>query len=179
VGASDDAHERAVLLDFGIAIHAERLEAVESKDGLGTPGYSAPEQSTGEPLGTRADVYSLGVVMYQLLTGELPNQRGGGTDAVGPRRTTRIMPPDGGGRSSPALRGALQKVVVQALSPDPKQRHGDARHLQRDLERVAVHLPRVRDKRPTWQRVVAVWWWLPALLVVVAVIAALLWFNAG
>ncbi|MBK7973268.1 MAG: serine/threonine protein kinase [Deltaproteobacteria bacterium] len=178
VGASDDAHERAVLLDFGIAIHAEGLEAGESKDGLGTPAYAAPEQATGEPLGTRADVYSLGVVMYQLLTGELPGSRGG-ADATSPRRTTRVMPPDGGGRSSPVLRGALQKVVVQALSPDPRQRHGDARVLLRDLERVAVHLPRERDASFSLERLVRNWWWLPALLILVAALAALIWFNAG
>ncbi len=179
VAPQDESRERAVLLDFGIAIHAETREAVESKDGLGTVEYAAPEQSSGEPLSTRADVYSLGVVMYQLLTGALPGQ-----DATSPsatatvRRTTRIMPPDGGGRSSPVLRGALQKVVVQALSADPRQRQVDARHLLRDLERVALHLPRESRAGLTWSTVIATWWWLPVVLAVVAIITSLLWFSA-
>ncbi len=179
VAPQDESRERAVLLDFGIAIHAETREAVESKDGLGTVEYAAPEQASGEPLGTRADVYSLGVVMYQLLTGSLPGKGGDGGATTGTvRRTTRVMPPDGGGRSSPALRDALQKVVVQALSPDPRQRHVDARHLLRDLERVAVHLPRESRAALSWNTVVATWWWLPVLLLVVAVITSFLWFGA-
>jgi serine/threonine protein kinase len=170
----DGREERAVLLDFGIAIHAEGREAVESKDGLGTTAYAAPEQSTGDPLGARADVYSLGVVMYQLLTGALPGNRAEpGTATV--HRTTRIARPSGNAATSPVLRQALEKIVIQALSPDSKQRHVDARHLLRDLERASVHLPRQRLKGPAWGHVLRTWWWLPALIALVAGIAIALW----
>ncbi len=171
----DGRSERTVLLDFGIAIHPETREAVESRDGLGTVEYAAPEQATGEPLGTRADVYSLGVVMYQLLTGSLPGNRGPSETTGTVRRTTRAMPAPGGGASPPALRKALEKIVVQALSPDSKQRHVDARHLLRDLERAAVHLPPEVAPGWAWRRTLRNWWWLPVLIGVVAGITAVVW----
>jgi serine/threonine-protein kinase len=146
------------LLDFGIAKQLESLE--ESTDQtrtvarLMTPAYASPEQVLGEPVGVQADVYSLGVILYELLTGRLPHDRGRRTPAeaqaialqeepVRPstvvRRVTGGAEVTGPQETVLALRrsdwGDLDALCLTALQHDRARRYRTVGALSRDVAR--------------------------------------------
>ncbi|HUJ58811.1 MAG TPA: tetratricopeptide repeat protein [Kofleriaceae bacterium] len=105
--------ERAVLTDFGLAA---ALDDARSSAPVGTPHYMAPEQLTGGPITVATDVYAFGVVLYQMVTGELP---GGVRPALDPRwarAIERCLERD------PAKRFASVRDVVRAIVPPPRRR---------------------------------------------------------
>ncbi len=119
-----DASERAVLLDFGLAfmMSAEDSTGRLTRDGsfVGTPEYSSPEQACARPIGPPSDIYSLGCVLYELLTGAPPFD--GDAAIVLARhlymepRTLRELWPD---RNFPAV---LDELVLRMLSKEPSAR---------------------------------------------------------
>jgi serine/threonine-protein kinase len=87
---------------------------------IGTPAYMAPEQLTGSATSERTDVYALGVIGYELLTGELPFGRGSFVDiAMRQQQPVELSGPD--------LPEALRQTVLSALSTDPAGRPATAR----------------------------------------------------
>jgi serine/threonine protein kinase/Tfp pilus assembly protein PilF len=139
------------LLDFGIA---KQLNSEESENrtvtGLRmmTLAYAAPEQLAGKAVGVYTDVYALGVMLYELLTGRLPN-RAHEADAV-PGDAGEIEQPSIVIRcENPALRGQLSKtewadldvLALKALEPDPERRYGTADALMRDLDALLAGRP--------------------------------------
>jgi tetratricopeptide (TPR) repeat protein len=136
----DEAGQPRVL-DFGIA----RVTAPEAdtagpatQPGLlvGTPAYMSPEQAAGDPdgLDTRSDVYSLGVVCYELLAGRLPYDVHGKPIAEAVRVITTVEPPSLGALNR-ACRGDLERVVAKALEKDRARRYPSASELAADVER--------------------------------------------
>jgi Protein kinase domain len=120
-----DADGQPVLADFGIA----KLVQNETDPNLtsagmvmGTPAYMAPEQLTGQPPDARSDIYSLGVVLYQLLTGHAPFT--GDTTAVISGHLTRQPPAPR--EHVPDLPPALDAVILQALAKQPEHRFRSA-----------------------------------------------------
>jgi serine/threonine-protein kinase len=119
------------LVDFGIAARTESAEREKeqklTQQGmvLGTPPYMSPEQFTGKPLDLRSDVYSLGVMVYEMLTGQLPFQ----ADTAWQWATHHMTSPPrsfdetpGGGRIPEGLR----RTVLKALSKEPSERQNSA-----------------------------------------------------
>ncbi|HKE15554.1 MAG TPA: serine/threonine-protein kinase [Kofleriaceae bacterium] len=134
------------LLDFGIAKHLEHLDApaAQTRTGLRlmTPAYAAPEQLTGDRVGIYTDVYSLGVVLYELLAGRLPFDRSARSPAeavlAAAREPTR---PSAAAASSPAGAAAsrsawtdLDVLVLTAMHADPQRRYGSVDALIRDID---------------------------------------------
>ena len=119
------------LLDFGIATLRAGAAATPTSGGL-TPAHAAPEQLAGAPATEASDVYSLGVLAYELLCGELPH------GMAGPRAGEPVQPPSQR-CSDPArrraLRGALDALLLQTLSPDPARRPASASAFAAALER--------------------------------------------
>jgi hypothetical protein len=126
------------LLDFGIA-------KLVSGDGYAadgpytrgtyrafTPEYSSPEQIQGAPVGTTADVYSLGVVLYELLAGERP---GAGEKKASAAATGR------GRRWSARIEGDLDNILQMALRPEPERRYLSVTEMQSDLRRHLQGMP--------------------------------------
>jgi serine/threonine protein kinase len=150
------------LLDFGIAklLVPEGVEAEPALTRTGmrpmTPAYAAPELALDAPLTTAADVYSLGIVLHELLVGHRPARRetGAGTgsgSASGPAPPSRVV-----AREQPRsaklrrlLRGDLDTIVLKALQPDPARRYRTVEALAEDLDRHASALP-IRARRDTW-----------------------------
>jgi serine/threonine protein kinase len=118
------------LTDFGIA---RNLVSTTTTLGIaGTPTYMAPEQIRGEQLSPATDIYALGVMLFELLTGERPF-RGieAGTESAGATTNERIcfahlhLPPPDPGAKNPALPAALSQVVLKSLEKDPRKRYAD------------------------------------------------------
>jgi eukaryotic-like serine/threonine-protein kinase len=146
------------LLDFGIAkLLSEGEEGTETRawERLMTPAYAAPEQILGEPVTTATDVYALGTMLYELLTGRLPHRRPAGAARLAEhvehesveRPSTAVLrsAEDGvdGSTSQPAdrrrharlLRGDLDWIVLRALAREPERRYASASALAADLRR--------------------------------------------
>jgi hypothetical protein len=129
-----------LLTDFGIARAADNSQSHLTATGhvMGTADYLAPEQISGRPAETRSDVYSLGVVLYEMLTGVTPFA-GENAASVLYRQVHDNAPPL---RSvNPRLPAELQPVIDRALTKNPALRYADPTDLARDLEEVLRWLP--------------------------------------
>jgi serine/threonine protein kinase len=130
------------LLDFGIAhLHPDcgGIEATESGQIVGTPVYMPPEQAKGDPVTASADIYSLGVMLYEMLSGDFPFPR---SSAIQMMMAHISEPPRP--LNVPGLDPAFQKLVERCLSKDSADRPPDAKSIATDLEQWAK-----RTKRST------------------------------
>ncbi len=126
-----DGSLRAFVLDFGIVRIAAETRLTETGHVLGTPGYLSPEQARGAEVDARSDIFSLGAVLYQILTGRMA------FDATGVGAIFQVLehePPLAHAvhRETPA---ELAHIVQKAMEKDPKRRYPDAGALGRDLQR--------------------------------------------
>jgi serine/threonine-protein kinase len=130
------------LLDFGIAKHLEHVDENQAATRTGvramTPAYAAPEQHRGERVGIYTDVYSLGVVLYELLAGRLPAPGGA------PQRPS--LAAGGGPAASRADWADLDVLVMTAMHADPQRRYASVDALIRDVDHFLAGAP--LDARP-------------------------------
>lgn len=121
------------VMDFGIAraVSDSSSTVAETTQILGTAAYFSPEQAKGEPVDARADLYSTGVVLYELLTGRQPF-RGESPVAVAYQHVSETpVPPTEVNEEAPS---ALDPIVLRALAKDPYQRFPDAAHFRAALD---------------------------------------------
>ncbi|MBX3292166.1 MAG: serine/threonine protein kinase [Acidobacteria bacterium] len=131
-----------VLLDFGISKIMEGTDP-DRRDttfiGALTPDYASPEQARNEPVTTAADIYSLGVVLYKLLTGSTPGLDRNAADTDAGR--SEIRPPSlaefpaGHPVHRSEVAGDLDNIVAKAIDDDPQQRYGTVQQLEDDIWR--------------------------------------------
>ncbi|HET9014703.1 MAG TPA: protein kinase, partial [Thermomicrobiaceae bacterium] len=119
----------AKLTDFGIARAAD-VGLTETGVALGTAAYMAPEQAAGAPLGPPADLYAVGVILFELLTGTLPFP---GDQPVAVLYQQVHTPPPRPRALNPGVPLWLEGVVLRALAKDPGRRYPDAASLARAL----------------------------------------------
>ncbi len=119
----------ATLLDFGILWEYRGEEATRSGSRLGTPSYMAPEQARGEPVDARADLFSLGLVLLEMLTG-LPPASTCRLLGEGPRDAAQALR-----AQAPWLSPPLAEALVRATASNPEQRHEGALALLAALEK--------------------------------------------
>ena len=115
---------RIVLMDFGTGREARALEDPSRPDVAGTPLYMAPEVLAGEPASMRSDVYSVGVLLYHLVTARLSGRRADRSTTCAPR--TSSAPPPLSERIRPDLPMPFVRVVERALAEHPQDRYPNA-----------------------------------------------------
>jgi tetratricopeptide (TPR) repeat protein/predicted Ser/Thr protein kinase len=126
-----DAHDKVVVMDFGIARSLEMGSMTQPGALLGTPAYMSPEQAEGEKLDARSDLFSLGIIFYELLTGDSPYQAGTGTAMLYERITEHVRPPI---ELAPEIPKPLSDIAVHCLEIDKDKRYASATEILRDLE---------------------------------------------
>jgi len=133
----DDAVD-AKVADFGIALAASTDPTSGTNRVFGTPSYMSPEQAMGEPVGPRSDLYSLGVVLYEMLTGAVPFETEGPLATAMKHVTERPLPPR---KRNPYVPEGMDAVVMGLLAKNPENRYGSAAELVEDLWRALEGLP--------------------------------------
>ena len=121
------------VMDFGIARMAEGDDVTQTAAVLGTASYLSPEQAQGRKVDARSDIYSLGIVLYEMLTGGVPFV--GETAVAVAYKHVQETPPLPSTKN-PEVPAALDAVVMRALAKNPANRYPSAREFKEDLERV-------------------------------------------
>ncbi|HLJ80049.1 MAG TPA: serine/threonine-protein kinase, partial [Ktedonobacterales bacterium] len=134
---------RAMLTDFGIAREASFLKRTGSNRTLaatglpvGTPEYMAPEQLRAGIVDQRADIYALGAVLYELLTGTVPHEADTPYEVAALVLTAPLTPPT---RRNPAIWPQLEQVVMKALASDPNGRYPNTRAFAVAVRDAVIH----------------------------------------
>ncbi len=125
------------VMDFGIAV-AGNANMTEGSCVLGTAHYVSPEQAQGKPLGPTSDLYSLGVVMYEASTGQLPFD---GPDAVSVATKQVNEMPVPPREINPDIDPALEAIILKAMQKDPKDRYQTANDMKKDLDAYIAGAP--------------------------------------
>lgn len=138
----DDGSEQAKVIDFGIS-HVPRAEGAApiTRIGaiIGTPEYMAPEQAAGEPVDRRSDVYAVGVLAFEMLTGALPIEAATPIATLVAHQTRTPDPPS---RRRPSIPPEVDALVLRALAKRPTDRFESMEALAAEVERVRAALSR-------------------------------------
>jgi serine/threonine-protein kinase len=125
---------QAKIMDFGLAKIIGTTETLRTTSSVGTAAYMSPEQGRGEPVDHRSDIWSLGIVLYEMLSGELPFK--GDYDAAVIYSLVNEEPTPLG-EVCPETPAGLRRVVTRAMSKDPDDRYQSAKEMFEDLQAAA------------------------------------------
>ena len=138
-----DERGNCLLTDFGIAKMVEGTAHITQSGAIvGTPAYMSPEQGVGQALTPASDIYSLGVVMYEMATGKAPFVAETPMAIVIKHINEPLPPPS---KVNPALPPALERVILKALAKDPKARYASA---ERMVQAVRAAIPEITELEP-------------------------------
>jgi serine/threonine-protein kinase len=188
IGRGDDATDIVKIVDFGLAKVIGSSKLTRSGMVFGTPHYMSPEQAAGEVVDHRADIYALGIVMYEMFTGKVPFEA---DSYMGVLTKHMYMAPAPPSELSPAVKslGALEDVILRCLQKRPQARYDDLAALLVDLDQRLppaapaglrasrpaslladqLELPSEREARPRRASPASPYW--PALAVALAFVA--------
>ena len=127
-----DNHDNIKLIDFGIAgdAAARRLTYAKLTAALGSPNYISPEQVKGKRGDARSDIYAMGIILYEMLTGKLPFTGSNPMQVINDRLINHPVPPS---VADPSIPPELQEVIYRAIERDPANRYARASEFAHDL----------------------------------------------
>ena len=173
-----DAHGKVSVMDFGIARSMDVSGFTQTGALVGTPDYMSPEQAKGEEVDSRSDLFTLGIIFYELLTGRAPYEAKTTVATLLRRTSERPVPPIELDQTIPR---PLSDVVVRCLEIDPQRRYQNAQEILQDLEAsrtkgrtargTALSLLKDLRRRP-WS-----WKWAAGLLAVLVMAAGVFVFR--
>lgn len=143
-----DEQDRIKIIDFGIAMKedARRLTfATGLSPALGTPDYISPEQVKGQRGDQRSDIYALGIMLYEMLTGHVPFSGPNPFAVMNERVLHDPKPPR---KANPAISPEVEEILYRALERDPRHRYATATEMAWDLEHQEQVGVDERDRRP-------------------------------
>lgn len=152
-----DLDDHAYISDFGVAQPADTDDGSTAEGQVGTPGYMSPEQVNRELVDERSDVYSLGVVLHQMLSGKKPSA----TDAEKPNILTE----------APDLPPVVGEILNISLSQDKRERYVTTLHLSRALNAAAFgenHTSTFSDRHGNWAAIRSGLFWVIGSIVLIA-----------
>jgi serine/threonine-protein kinase len=147
VGPNDDIR----LIDFGIAgsAGARRLTFAHFSQSMGTPDYISPEQVKGKRGDARSDIYAMGIMLYEMLTGQVPFTGANPFAVMNDRLLNQPIPPR---KLEPAITPQLQEILYRALEREPKNRYASAREMAQDLAHQDQVGVAVRANEANWKQ---------------------------
>jgi tRNA A-37 threonylcarbamoyl transferase component Bud32 len=157
------------IADFGLT-HVATSALTQDMRELGTPAYMSPEQINGRPLDTRADLFSLGVLSYEILAGRRPFE---GADVVSLAHAVAYSIPPPISEANPTLPAALDPVMERMLAKNPSERYGSGREFLAELlphlqnEQTPQATPPAAQVKP---RRMPGWWLAAAAALVLAIV---------
>jgi serine/threonine-protein kinase len=146
IGPNDEVK----LIDFGIAANAgsRRLTFAKLTEAMGTPDYISPEQVKGKRGDQRSDVYSLGIMFYEMLTGKVPFTGPNPFVIMNERLLNNPIPPR---EINPEISPQLQEIIYRALERDPNKRYPNTHEFALDLEHPEKVGVAEREELKNWQ----------------------------
>lgn len=134
-----DQQGRVVVMDFGLARSLSEEGMTRTGAMLGTLEYMSPEQARAETLDARSDLYTVGLIFYELLTGKMPYEAASPTASILRRTHERCAPP---AQLDPEIPANVSAVVCKCLEPDPKNRY-------QNMQELIAELDAIQGKRPS------------------------------
>jgi eukaryotic-like serine/threonine-protein kinase len=174
-----DEQDNIKLIDFGIAanVGSRRLTFAKLSQTMGTPDYISPEQVRGKRGDARSDLYAVGVMLYEMLTGKVPFTGPNAFVIMNDRLLNNPMPPR---EIDPTITPQLQEIIYRTMERDPKQRYASAHEFAWDLEHQDQVGPSERPELTDWRKKRTPWlrrvlFYVALALIPVVIFGLLLW----
>jgi serine/threonine protein kinase/Flp pilus assembly protein TadD len=139
----NDGH--AYIMDFGVSRSLEARTIDQDKKVIGTPPYISPEQAMGGEIDRRSDIYSLGIILYEMLTGKRPFEADTLGDYVRKHIEEIPTPPT---KYKSDIPPTLEKIVLKCLQKSPDNRYQSCDEILNDLESIDLDIKSVKFKKP-------------------------------
>jgi serine/threonine-protein kinase len=133
-----DKRGNARIMDFGIARSLTAKSMTRAGAMIGTPEYMSPEQTEAEELDQRSDIYSLGVILYEMVTGQLPFE---GDTPLSVAMKHKAETPTDPRELNPQIPGELSQLILKCMEKDKDSRYQDAEELSLELANIEMSIP--------------------------------------
>jgi serine/threonine protein kinase/tetratricopeptide (TPR) repeat protein len=171
-----DESGNAKVMDFGIARSIKAAGMTQTGVMIGTPDYMSPEQAEGEEADQRSDIYALGVILYEMVTGGVPFE-GDTAFSVALKHKTKL--PQDPKKLNPELSNDLSRLILICMEKEKDRRYQTVEALLNDLRNIEDGLPlgtKIRPRRETFiATLIRKKLLIPAVVAVLAIIAAFIW----
>jgi serine/threonine protein kinase/Flp pilus assembly protein TadD len=166
-----DKNGRMKIMDFGIARSVEAAGVTQTGVMIGTPDYISPEQAEGETADQRSDIYSFGVILYEMVTGSVPF-KGDTAFSVALKHKSKL--PQDPRKLNPEISDNLSRLILICMEKDRERRYQSAEEILNDLHNIEEGLPlgtKIQSRRRTFiTALMRKKFFLPALIVALSVL---------